>query len=127
MPLFLYAFPVTLIGGFLLIPASWLLESNFAEFGAFGYFQFDTGLVCTSCYDRWSVGTYRSQLLLKVRLSIAYFDQRHPRTRTWFPDRMDVLLNRDSWSMDMDWRADSHGGIISIVYGEHLASTSKNR
>ena len=34
MPLFLYAFPVTLIGGFLLIPASWLLESYYAEFGA---------------------------------------------------------------------------------------------
>jgi len=37
MPIFLYAFPVTLIGGVLLIPASFILESDFAEFGTFGW------------------------------------------------------------------------------------------
>jgi drug/metabolite transporter (DMT)-like permease len=37
MPIFLYAFPVTLIGGVLLIPASYILESDFAEFGTFGW------------------------------------------------------------------------------------------
>lgn len=37
MPIFVYAFPVTLIGGLLLLPCSWLLEPNFAEFGATGW------------------------------------------------------------------------------------------
>lgn len=37
MPIFLYAFPVTLIGGVLLIPASYILESDFADFGTFGW------------------------------------------------------------------------------------------
>jgi len=37
MPIFLYAFPVTLIGGVLLIPASYVLESNFTDFGPFGW------------------------------------------------------------------------------------------
>ena len=42
MPLFVYAFPVTLIGGLLLIPASWMLESKFSSLGAFGYFTHST-------------------------------------------------------------------------------------
>jgi drug/metabolite transporter (DMT)-like permease len=37
MPIFLYAFPVTLVGAVLLIPASWLLEPNFATYGVFGW------------------------------------------------------------------------------------------
>ena len=37
MPIFLYAFPVTLIGALLLIPASYFLESEFSEFGVFGW------------------------------------------------------------------------------------------
>jgi drug/metabolite transporter (DMT)-like permease len=37
MPIFVYAFPVTLVGGLLLLPCSWLLEPNFAEFGAAGW------------------------------------------------------------------------------------------
>ncbi|MEK9730312.1 MAG: DMT family transporter [Candidatus Poseidoniales archaeon] len=37
MPIFLYAFPVTLLGGVLLIPASYLLEPQFSEFGIFGW------------------------------------------------------------------------------------------
>ena len=39
MPIFLYAFPVTLIGAILLIPASYILESNFDEFGVFGWLK----------------------------------------------------------------------------------------
>ena len=37
MPIFLYAFPVTLLGGVLLIPASYLLEPQFSELGIFGW------------------------------------------------------------------------------------------
>ena len=37
MPIFLYAFPVTLIGAVVLLPASMALESDFAEHGAFGW------------------------------------------------------------------------------------------
>ena len=37
MPIFLYAFPVTLVGAVLLIPASWLLEPNFATYGVLGW------------------------------------------------------------------------------------------
>ena len=41
MPIFLYAFPVTLIGAVILIPASYLIEDNFSEFGVFGWVQMD--------------------------------------------------------------------------------------
>ena len=37
MPIFVYAFPVTLIGGLLLLPCSWLFEPSFADFGAAGW------------------------------------------------------------------------------------------
>ncbi|MBN29708.1 MAG: hypothetical protein CMB34_03480 [Euryarchaeota archaeon] len=37
MPIFVYAFPVTLIGGLVLLPCSWWFEPNFAEFGAAGW------------------------------------------------------------------------------------------
>tara|TARA_Y100000766_G_scaffold285072_1_gene306217 strand:- start:35617 stop:36624 length:1008 start_codon:yes stop_codon:yes gene_type:complete len=37
MPIFLYAFPVTLLASLLLIPASWILEPNFASFGILGW------------------------------------------------------------------------------------------
>ena len=39
MPIFLYAFPVTLIGACLLIPASFLFEEEFLEFGMFGWIE----------------------------------------------------------------------------------------
>ena len=39
MPIFLYAFPVTLIGALILIPASCLLEDDFSSMGAFGWIQ----------------------------------------------------------------------------------------
>ena len=37
MPIFLYAFPVTLVASLLLLPASWLMEDGFSEYGAFGW------------------------------------------------------------------------------------------
>lgn len=37
MPIFLYAFPVTLLGAVLLLPASWLVESDFATYGVLGW------------------------------------------------------------------------------------------
>ena len=39
MPIFIYAFIVTLIGAVLLIPASWAIESKFSEYGTFGWVQ----------------------------------------------------------------------------------------
>ncbi len=37
MPIFLYAFPVTLIASVLLLPASMLMEEDFGKFGSFGW------------------------------------------------------------------------------------------
>ena len=37
MPIFIYAFIVTLIGAILLIPASWAIESEFSQYGVFGW------------------------------------------------------------------------------------------
>ncbi len=37
MPIFLYAFPVTLVASLLLLPASWFMEEGFSEYGAFGW------------------------------------------------------------------------------------------
>ena len=39
MPIFLYAFPVTLLGAVLLLPASFLVENDFAIHGVFGWVQ----------------------------------------------------------------------------------------
>ena len=39
MPIFLYAFPVTLIGALILIPASYLIEDDFTSMGAIGWIQ----------------------------------------------------------------------------------------
>ena len=39
MPIFIYAFPVTLIGAILLIPGSMLLEDEFSSFGIFGWLE----------------------------------------------------------------------------------------
>ena len=41
MPIFLYAFPVTLIGALLLIPASYAVEDDFSAFGVFGWTSLD--------------------------------------------------------------------------------------
>tara|TARA_B110000444_G_scaffold259555_1_gene303670 strand:+ start:10201 stop:11187 length:987 start_codon:yes stop_codon:yes gene_type:complete len=37
MPIFIYAFIVTLIGAIILIPASWAMESEFSKYGVFGW------------------------------------------------------------------------------------------
>ena len=37
MPIFLYAFPVTLLASILLVPASWIMEPSFASFGIVGW------------------------------------------------------------------------------------------
>jgi drug/metabolite transporter (DMT)-like permease len=37
MPIFLYAFPVTLVGAILLLPASMLVETDFSTYGVFGW------------------------------------------------------------------------------------------
>ena len=37
MPIFLYAFPVTLFASILLLPASWILEPSFSSFGIIGW------------------------------------------------------------------------------------------
>jgi drug/metabolite transporter (DMT)-like permease len=37
LPIFLYAFPVTLLAAVLLIPFSWWLEQGFSDFGVFGW------------------------------------------------------------------------------------------
>lgn len=37
MPIFIYAFIVTLIGAIILIPASWVMESEFSKYGVFGW------------------------------------------------------------------------------------------
>lgn len=37
MPIFLYAFPVTLLASVLLLPASWIFEPNFSSFGIVGW------------------------------------------------------------------------------------------
>ena len=41
MPIFLYAFPVTLVGALILIPASYFFEHEFSDFGAVGWIQAD--------------------------------------------------------------------------------------
>ena len=37
LPIFLYAFPVTLIAALLLLPLSYLVEPSFSEYGVFGW------------------------------------------------------------------------------------------
>lgn len=39
MPIFLYAFPVTLLASILLVPASWIMEPEFASFGVMGWIE----------------------------------------------------------------------------------------
>ena len=126
MPLFLYAFPVTLIGGFLLIPASWLLESNFAEFGAFGYFGHSTlvwfVLLAMIAGVLGHTGLnyclkYVSPLLISISVTLEpvlgsligwmFFSTGIPGLWTWIGGPILMV------------------GIISIVYGEHLASNVK--
>ena len=121
MPLFVYAFPVTLIGGLLLLPASWLLESNFSDFGAFGYFTHQTlWWFILLAFIAGILGhtglnyclKYVSPLLISISVTLEpllgsligwmFFSTGVPGLWTWIGGPILML------------------GIISIVYGEHL-------
>ena len=121
MPLFVYAFPVTLIGGLLLVPASWLLESEFSDFGAFGYFTHQTlwwfVLLAFIAGILGHTGLnyclkYVSPLLISISVTLEpllgsligwmFFSTGVPGLWTWIGGPILML------------------GIISIVYGEHL-------
>ena len=121
MPLFVYAFPVTLIGGILLVPASWLLESEFSDFGAFGYFTHQTlwwfVLLAFIAGILGHTGLnyclkYVSPLLISISVTLEpllgsligwmFFSTGVPGLWTWIGGPILML------------------GIISIIYGEHL-------
>lgn len=123
MPLFVYAFPVTLIGGLLLLPASWLLESDFSTFGAFGYFSHHTlwwfVLLAFIAGILGHTGLnyclkYVSPLLISISVTLEpvlgsligwmFFSTGIPGLWTWIGGLILML------------------GIISIVYGEHLTN-----
>lgn len=123
MPLFLYAFPVTLIGGLLLIPASWLLESEYSDFGAFGYLGHETlfwfVLLAFIAGILGHTGLnyclkYVSPLLISISVTLEpvlgsiigwmFFSTGVPGLWTWIGGPILML------------------GIISIVYGEHLTN-----
>jgi drug/metabolite transporter (DMT)-like permease len=123
MPLFVYAFPVTLIGGLLLLPASWLLESDFSTFGAFGYFSHHTlwwfVLLAFIAGILGHTGLnyclkYVSPLLISISVTLEpvlgsligwmFFSTGIPGLWTWIGGPILML------------------GIISIVYGEHLTN-----
>jgi len=123
MPLFLYAFPVTLIGGLLLVPASYLLESDYSEFGAFGYFGHETlAWFVLLAFIAGILGhtglnyclKYVSPLLISISVTLEpvlgsligwmFFSTGIPGMWTWIGGPILML------------------GIISIVYGEHLTN-----
>ena len=123
MPLFLYAFPVTLIGGSLLIPASWLLESNYADYGAFGYVSHETlAWFILLAFIAGILGhtglnyclKYVSPLLISISVTLEpvlgsiigwmFFSTGIPGLWTWIGGPILLL------------------GIISILYGEHITN-----
>ncbi|MGB0781233.1 MAG: DMT family transporter, partial [Candidatus Poseidoniaceae archaeon] len=123
MPLFLYAFPVTLIGGLLLVPASYFLESDYSEFGAFGYLGHETLVwFVLLAFIAGILGhtglnyclKYVSPLLISISVTLEpvlgsligwmFFSTGIPGMWTWIGGPILML------------------GIISIVYGEHLTN-----
>ena len=123
MPLFVYAFPVTLIGGILLIPASYLLESDFSSLGAFGYFTHSTlGWFLLLAFIAGILGhtglnyclKYVSPLLISISVTLEpvigsligwlFFSTGVPGLWTWVGGPILML------------------GIVSIIYGEHLSN-----
>ena len=123
MPLFLYAFQVTLIGGLLLIPASWILESEFSNFGAFGYFVHETLIwFVLLAFIAGILGhtginyclKHVSPLLISISVTLEpvlgsiigwmFFSTGVPGTWTWIGGPILLI------------------GIISIIYGEHLTN-----
>ena len=123
MPLFVYAFPVTLIGGLLLIPASWLFESDFGSLGAFGYFTHSTlWWFLLLAFIAGILGhtglnyclKYVSPLLISISVTLEpvigsiigwlFFSTGVPGLWTWVGGPILML------------------GIVSIIYGEHLSN-----
>ena len=123
MPLFVYAFPVTLIGGLLLIPASYLLESKFSSLGAFGYFTHSTlWWFLLLAFIAGILGhtglnyclKYVSPLLISISVTLEpvigsiigwlFFSTGVPGLWTWVGGPILML------------------GIVSIIYGEHLSN-----
>lgn len=123
MPLFIYAFPVTLIGGLLLIPASYLLEGKYSSFGAFGYFTHSTlGWFLLLAFIAGILGhtglnyclKYISPLLISISVTLEpvigsiigwlFFSTGVPGLWTWVGGPILLL------------------GIVSIIYGEHLSN-----
>ncbi len=123
MPLFLYAFPVTLIGGLLLIPASFLLEPEYSTFGAFGYVEHETLVwFVLLAFIAGILGhtglnyclKYVSPLLISISVTLEpvlgsiigwmFFSTGIPGLWTWIGGPILMI------------------GIVSIVYGEHLTN-----
>ena len=123
MPLFLYAFPVTLIGGLLLVPASYFLESNYSDFGAFGFLSHETLVwFVLLAFIAGILGhtglnyclKYVSPLLISISVTLEpvlgsligwmFFSTGIPGIWTWIGGPILML------------------GILSIVYGEHLTN-----
>ena len=123
MPLFLYAFPVTLLGGLLLIPASMLLEADYSQYGAFGYIDHETLVwFVLLAFIAGILGhtglnyclKYVSPLLISISVTLEpvlgsiigwmFFSTGVPGMWTWIGGPILML------------------GIISILYGEHTTN-----
>ena len=123
MPLFLYAFPVTLLGGLLLIPASMLLEADYSQYGAFGYIGHETLVwFVLLAFIAGILGhtglnyclKYVSPLLISISVTLEpvlgsiigwmFFSTGVPGMWTWIGGPIMML------------------GIISILYGEHITN-----
>ena len=123
MPLFIYAFPVTLLGGLFLLPASMLLEADYSNYGAFGYIGHETLLwFVLLAFIAGILGhtglnyclKYVSPLLISISVTLEpvlgsiigwmFFSTGVPGKWTWIGGPILML------------------GIISILYGEHITN-----
>ena len=123
MPLFIYAFPVTLLGGLLLLPASMLLEADYSDYGAFGYIGHETLVwFVLLAFIAGILGhtglnyclKYVSPLLISISVTLEpvlgsiigwmFFSTGVPGMWTWIGGPILML------------------GIISILYGENITN-----
>ena len=123
MPLFIYAFPVTLLGGLLLLPASMLLEADYSQYGPFGYIGHETLVwFVLLAFIAGILGhtglnyclKYVSPLLISISVTLEpvlgsiigwmFFSTGVPGMWTWIGGPILML------------------GIISILYGEHITN-----
>ena len=123
MPLFIYAFPVTLLGGLLLVPASMWLEADYSDYGAFGYIGHETLVwFVLLAFIAGILGhtglnyclKYVSPLLISISVTLEpvlgsiigwmFFSTGVPGMWTWIGGPILLL------------------GIISILYGEHITN-----